>query len=358
MATLRLEPQRSVRAAFLGGAASGALVVGGAIGGWWLLEAVVNPEPEVVRVSTSTPPLTMRFEPGTEEAVPVPYRNPAASTDGVPSRSTGDIPDEPETAPEETGAPPDEAEAMPDEQESTAEEQMQLETVRVEAVADDEEATPEATEERVSETTPPAPDTAREDRFPHGAPPLAEEALVRADLLVEAGRSREAMDEYRRALILDVHMDEARIGYARILASSGRTGRAREVLGRGLEREPDNRVLATHYATLAVEDGDEAAAQRVLEAAVSDERVGEVEQQLAHLYRHGGRYTEARALYARLADDEPDNAQWWSGLGLSAERAGDGAAALTAWRRLLEVDGIDPELRRWAEGRVTTLERD
>ncbi|MFO8155867.1 MAG: tetratricopeptide repeat protein [Pseudomonadota bacterium] len=317
--------------AYLRGVAT-VLVLGGlGAGGWWAwgpntaLDARL--ESKTVAVSKNTPPARAEMEAMRVALV--------AGDERVVDEREADGADE-----------PDRLELL---------DQVQLDAVDVEPAAEpsepvEEDDAPEA-EPREPRTAPPSQPRVAE-------PPPAEAALAEAERLVADGDSRAAMDAYRRALVLEPGMAAARVGYARILAGAGRTARAREVLEEGLERQPDHRLLASHMATLAMEAGDRVEARRTLERAVLPEAAGEVEAQLAYLYRTSGHHAAARDLYARLAEAEPDHPRWLTGLGQSAAAEGAREVAVGAWRRLLEIDSLDPDLRRWAQRRLDTLTRD
>ncbi len=68
-----------------------------------------------------------------------------------------------------------------------------------------------------------------------------------------------------------------------------------------------------------------------------------------------GRYTQAREAYEAAARQQPDNAQWWFGLGVTLESEGQPALARQAYQRALLVGLPSAQLEQYAQQRLRTL---
>ena len=175
-------------------------------------------------------------------------------------------------------------------------------------------------------------------------------AMDNGDLLIAARYFREAIS-------LDRNLLGARRAYARILVVTERPERAQSVLAEGLEIVPDDLPTARLLARVARRNNDIKMAIRALEAIrpPADSPETQIRSHLGDLYRRNKQYAKAAAVYAELRAVQPSAPKWILGEAISQDRRGEAEAARKAWTALLEQDGVDNAVRRYAENRRRIL---
>ena len=175
-------------------------------------------------------------------------------------------------------------------------------------------------------------------------------AMDKGDLLIAARYFREAISLDRRLL-------RARRAYARILVVTERPERAQTVLAKGLEVAPDDLATARLLARIARSNGNADMAIRALEAIrpPADSPETQIRSHLGNLYRRSEQYGKAAAVYAELREVQPAAPEWILGEAISQDRRGEAKAARAAWSALLNSDGLDDSVRRYAENRRRIL---
>jgi MSHA biogenesis protein MshN len=76
---------------------------------------------------------------------------------------------------------------------------------------------------------------------------------------------------------------------------------------------------------------------------------------LAALYQRVARHADAARIYQGLVEVFPGRAVWWMGLGISLQSLDKPAGALTAYRRALKAQGLQPELKKFVQQRIRLL---
>ena len=175
-------------------------------------------------------------------------------------------------------------------------------------------------------------------------------AMDNGDLLIAARFFREAIS-------LDRNLLGARRAYARILVVTERPERAQSVLAEGLKVAPDDLPTARLLARIARSNNDIDMAIRALEAIrpPADFPETRIRSHLGDLYRRSEQYGKAAAVYAELREVQPAAPAWILGEAISQDRRGEAKAARAAWSALLEREGLDESVRRYAENRAETL---
>ena len=177
---------------------------------------------------------------------------------------------------------------------------------------------------------------------------------------------RRAMDDndllaaaryFREAISLDRGLLSARRAYARILVVTERPERAQSVLVEGLEIVPDDLATARLLARISRANNDAETAIRALEAIrpPADSPETRIRSHLGDLYRRTEQYAKAAAVYAELRATDSAAPEWILGEAISHDRRGAAEAAREAWSSLLEQDGLDDAVRRYAENRQSVL---
>jgi MSHA biogenesis protein MshN len=175
-------------------------------------------------------------------------------------------------------------------------------------------------------------------------------AYRQAGELASTGLSSQAIDKAREALRSDPDHGAARQLAAVLLFEKHRLDEARQLLAEGLARpQPDPQL---HYlmARLMVEAGDRAGALQMLEhlAAPGADAHGLRAGILAQL----GRYREAQPSYEAAVRLDPDNAQWWLGLGVALDAQQQPADARRAFQRARALGLLQGDLLAYVDQKL------
>jgi tetratricopeptide (TPR) repeat protein len=162
--------------------------------------------------------------------------------------------------------------------------------------------------------------------------PAARAGAIRplADVLARLGRPREVARLWERAVAWTPGDPEARRELARAHMRSGGWSRAVETCRALLAVDPDETECAYLLADLYAERGLHTAAQMALRERLARRPadVGALAR-LARIYESLGRFTEARAQYARILTLEPGNAEARAGVGRRATPPQSGGRRIT-----------------------------
>jgi tetratricopeptide (TPR) repeat protein len=173
---------------------------------------------------------------------------------------------------------------------------------------------------------------------------LAAEWYAKGNVCLAANSPREALDDYRRALIFDPENEPYQLHLAQALAQLGRQEEARAYLLNLLSDRPGDGEVNFELARLAAETGNIDDAVRFYHAAVygaweSDPVAAQLRARLElsqFLVRHGER-TQAEAELMSLAANIPDrDAQLHTQAGDLFQSMGDLSGALSEYRFALK----------------------
>jgi tetratricopeptide (TPR) repeat protein len=174
----------------------------------------------------------------------------------------------------------------------------------------------------------------------------AVEAKLRWELarvLRDAGRSDEAIDEYRKALALDSRLEEARRELAQLLRSRGRSAEAADEYLRLLRRRPGDAALRRELAETWLEAKQEDRAISEFERlATSRPSDLSVKRRLVELYAGRSRWADLIGLAPSILETVPRDLQVRFHLAnalIASQRAAE------AVPHLRQVVRIDPERR-------------
>ncbi len=135
-------------------------------------------------------------------------------------------------------------------------------------------------------------------------------------------------------LLQDDTQHQARILLAKLYMSQNQEGRAELVLARGLTRYPEEVSYVSLYAQILAAQGLDNAAlevlRRVLPVAVDN---AEFHALLAGIYQRTGNSVQAASSYITALQIDSTRGEWWMGLGISSEQAGDTHTAESASRQ-------------------------
>jgi thioredoxin-like negative regulator of GroEL len=151
---------------------------------------------------------------------------------------------------------------------------------------------------------------------------------------------------------------QARSLYASSLAERGQTALAGQVLAAGLEINPAIAVWARQYAYLLVAEDKVTEAVSVLRRSLPALENNEQYYALyAALLQRMTRHQEAAAYYQSLLTRQPGNSLWWMGLAISQEGLQSPAQALASYRRAMQGNTLNQELKQYVSRQIGRLEK-
>lgn len=278
---------------------------------------------------------------------------PVAAEPEPPVVDTGKADDSAETEP--AGAPAGESESLATEISEQARESANPSNGVSTAPAETETAPDTANADQPAEAS-----MSRQRREPTPSERAAEHWSAAREA-AQAGRVREAESAMRRVLALVPGHVPARTALTELLVEQGRLGDADQLLAEAATAEGlapgDRGYFLRQRARLWMNADDFERAIELLEAAAPDP-AGEPETAslLAGLYYRAGRHQSAVDWYEALLESPPRRSAWWMGLGLAREAVGEYSAAVTAYRRALEGDGLRPSVRDYLSERIRELD--
>jgi MSHA biogenesis protein MshN len=147
---------------------------------------------------------------------------------------------------------------------------------------------------------------------------------------------------------------EARELLAKLLIKNGNTTRANELLTTGLKKFPAYAPFAKLKAYIYASNDNTAAAIEILEHNQPEDVAEDPEYfaLLAAMYQRQGEYLTAADVYYKLTNVQPDNANWWVGLGTSLEAAGKNRAANEAYQKALDNGQVNPDVHEFLISKV------
>ncbi len=174
---------------------------------------------------------------------------------------------------------------------------------------------------------------------------------------VKTGQLQQAEAKLSRALALNpVHL-KARELLARLLVNRGRTGEALELYAEGVDIFPKHIPFRKGYARLLVDRGDYGGAIRVLKNEHAPEVSADPEYHalLAGVLQHHGAYSEAAATYGEVVRHYPHMGLWWMGLAIAQENAGRPSEAAPAFEKALACRDLSRELEYYVQRQLERL---
>jgi MSHA biogenesis protein MshN len=150
---------------------------------------------------------------------------------------------------------------------------------------------------------------------------------------------------------------EARENLAALYFSHGTLSKASDVVEEGLAFEPNNLRLSLLQARVYVEQSQPQKALKTLEQfKPTIQKVPEYYALLAAVFEALGRTDEAGTVYQNLIQIDPNNGQYWLGLGVALENKRSFQQAIEAFRRAAQSDNLQLSARNYAENRISNLQ--
>lgn len=184
----------------------------------------------------------------------------------------------------------------------------------------------------------------------------AENAFRKGTLALQRGRKTEAQGGFEEALRLEPRHAAARQALIAVLIDAGRTDEALRQARKGVELDRHQTGLAMILARLSMEQNDLDGALAALEGAQphADGRSDFVAFHAALLQR-AGRHRAAAEQYLLALRQAPQNGLWWMGLGISLQASQRNAEAREAFQRARGSNALSPELAAFVDQRLAEL---
>lgn len=186
----------------------------------------------------------------------------------------------------------------------------------------------------------------------------AERAYRDAVDSLKQNRVGDAQERLRFAIAADPQHTEAHELLAGLLLRRGSLGEAEQLLNGGRAANPEHYRFAQLLARIYIQRGASKQALTLLEesqpyATTDAEFLGF----LAALYQRDGQHDRAIEAYGRAVTINPQQGQWWLGLGISFEAESNWSAAQQAYRRAVAGGGLSNKLGRYARERLASVQR-
>ncbi len=170
------------------------------------------------------------------------------------------------------------------------------------------------------------------------------------------GRTTEAQESLRQALLDNPLNHNARQLLAGLLIEGSRQGEALTLMQDGLQLVPGETQFTIMSARLQAEAGDRQAALATLKDGLSKaDNNPEFHVLFATLLQREERHEEAVAHYLTALKSDPTMATWLVGLGISLQAMDKLVDATEAYARAQQTETLQPELAQFVEQRLKQI---
>jgi tetratricopeptide (TPR) repeat protein len=187
----------------------------------------------------------------------------------------------------------------------------------------------------------------------------------------ERQHPEQAAAAYRRALEIDSHCAEARVGVAQIELAAGRFAGALRELRQAVADHPESSLARRNLAFTLISEGAHPTAEMWDEAIRSwqflagiDPQDRDAHHQLAQAYEHRGRWAEAERHYRevlRIGQTDEDSDVWvysvHGDVARMLERQGKYPQAIVEYEALMDAEGAGEEEIKNAKDRIAALRK-
>ena len=192
---------------------------------------------------------------------------------------------------------------------------------------------------------------------------LSRDDLASRDAYLYSARSaetrgdyRQALENYRKALAIDVNNHLLLNNSAGVLMRLGATEEAAALLNRCLELKPGYAPALVNKGIISIKSGNSADGEVWLNKALAADPGNRYALMSSGLLKEKAKdYKSAATIYRRLA--ETGDGQGYVGMGRVAESEGNRAEAARIYRAGLGRDGLSQEFRRQLGERLNVVER-
>ena len=181
---------------------------------------------------------------------------------------------------------------------------------------------------------------------------------VEANNSLQQGKINNAIELLQKVLAFDSFHIQARETLATLLIKQQKYDQAISVLEQGRIKHPEHASFVLLLARIHTERGQDPLAIVLLEEINPDVASNsDYYALLAALYQRGAQYKKAALVYEKLLSVYPGKAVWWMGLGLSLQTTERKQDALSAYKKALVSQGLNPDLKRFIQTRISTLQQ-
>lgn len=192
---------------------------------------------------------------------------------------------------------------------------------------------------------------------PQSSEKLAEQQYQQGYGLLQSGDRKGAEEAWREALRIDAKHTASRESLAILYLSQSRRIEAAAQLQQGLALNPGNHRLALLYARMQLDAEDITGAAMTLEKAMAAQAQGaDFYAFTAAVYQRQGDFNKSISAYQAALRQQPGQAVWWMGLGISLEGAGKLKEALTAYTEANKSGRLSTKLTQYVAERIKALE--
>lgn len=175
--------------------------------------------------------------------------------------------------------------------------------------------------------------------------------------LAESGNYQEAITKLNSLIKASPAFQDARVSLAALLIDQGYGKSASKIIDEGLKLAPDAIPLIELKARILTADGNVKGALQLLQSqspAITDNP--EYNAFVAALYQKNDNDLLAVRLYKKLLSLDPQNGNWWFGLGLSLEKLGENVSAYQAYNKAITVGNINPDSMNMLQSHLQSLQ--
>lgn len=182
---------------------------------------------------------------------------------------------------------------------------------------------------------------------------LAKNAFERAQELARQGKTSEAIEIYRTALLQDTGNDSARQAMVDLLLKSQRSAEAERALQIGLKNNPNQSGYSLQLARLLAGRNELSQAQEVMQRTLPY-AAGQADYQAyyALLLQRQNQHDNAIAYYQKALALKPGSGEWLMGMGISLKAAGRAEEADAAFKRALQTKNLSAKSRAFVEQQI------
>jgi len=156
-------------------------------------------------------------------------------------------------------------------------------------------------------------------------------------------------------LVRDDGHHEARLLLAKLYAQQKQDNQAETTLSNALLRYPQHAPYISFYAQLLAEQGrDDVAIETLKNALPKAHDNAEIHSLIAGLYQRTGNPIAAAKNYLVALQIDPTHGEWWMGLGISSEQAGDKTTAEKAYNEALQ-HPLATDVKQYVDKRLQQL---
>lgn len=185
---------------------------------------------------------------------------------------------------------------------------------------------------------------------------LAEVEYRKAGVLMQQGRTDDALAAYQEVLRNDAKHAAARQAIVALLLGKKQVSDAERVLQDGLKINPEQTGFAMMLARLQIERGELDPAIAILENSLAHAgQQADYQAFYAALLQRKNRHQEAVAHYKIALQVAPNNGVWLMGCGISLQMLSRTSEAKTIYQRALDSQTLSPELHAFVQQKLVGL---